>query len=165
MQWNQLLTMAFSVLGTIALVFYTYPILGVCVLQFDPPGLWPSSLTHVSLLHRIFVPMGMLYWVVSTFYRAVRRLELRHRFAFETQAESKSASQQSSREVKRIDSIMRSHIYTSYGEMLSGMASVRACTSSLSICEIGLSLTSPLLPCLSPAAGLLHQACRGLGRH
>ena len=32
MQWNQLLTMAFSVLGTIALVFYTYPILGVCVL-------------------------------------------------------------------------------------------------------------------------------------
>lgn len=29
MQWNQLLTMAFSVLGTIALVFYTYPILGV----------------------------------------------------------------------------------------------------------------------------------------
>jgi ATP-binding cassette subfamily C (CFTR/MRP) protein 1 len=81
MQWNQLLTMAFSVLGTIALVFYTYPILGVCVLQFDPPGLRPSSLTHVSLLHRIFVPMGMLYWVVSTFYRAVCRLELRHRFA------------------------------------------------------------------------------------
>lgn len=39
MQFNQLLTMMFSVIGTIALVFYTYPILGV-----------------------IFVPIGILYY-------------------------------------------------------------------------------------------------------
>ncbi|KAL8287248.1 hypothetical protein RQP46_003700 [Phenoliferia psychrophenolica] len=79
MQWNQLATLAFSVLGTIGLVLYTYPLLGV-----------------------IFVPIIIFYVGFATFYRA------------------------SSREVKRIDSVQRSFIYSNFGEMLSGMASVRA---------------------------------------
>ncbi|KAG8979667.1 hypothetical protein FRB94_011257 [Tulasnella sp. JGI-2019a] len=79
MQWNQLLTNGFSVLGAIGLVIYTYNYLGI-----------------------MFVPLGILYYGFATFYRA------------------------SSREVKRLDSLLRSYIYTNFGEMLSGLASVRA---------------------------------------
>lgn len=46
--------------------------------------------------------MIILYWGFASFYRA------------------------SSREVKRIDSVLRSHIYSSFGEMVHGLASVRA---------------------------------------
>ncbi|KAG8869673.1 hypothetical protein FRB97_000807 [Tulasnella sp. 331] len=79
MQWNQLLTNGFSVLGAVGLVIYTYNYLGL-----------------------IFIPLGILYYGFATFYRA------------------------SSREIKRLDSLLRSYIYTNYGEMLSGLASVRA---------------------------------------
>ncbi|CED82131.1 multidrug resistance-associated abc transporter [Phaffia rhodozyma] len=50
----------------------------------------------------IFAPMAVLYYIFADFYR------------------------RSSREVKRLDSNLRSHVYTSYGEMLGGLASVRA---------------------------------------
>jgi ABC-type multidrug transport system fused ATPase/permease subunit len=133
MQWNQLLTLVFNVFGTIGLVrpflfsslplkpkltysrivglqvFYTY------VLLFLPPieksnrvrlklsllgrSFWLHS---YPLLGIIFVPMAILYYGFATFYR------------------------QSSREIKRIDSVLRSHIYSSFGEMLTGLASVRA---------------------------------------
>lgn len=78
MQINQLVIMSFSILGTVALVFYTYAILG-----------------------SIFVPLGMIYYAYSAFYRA------------------------SSREVKRLDSLLRSFVYTAYGETLGGLASIR----------------------------------------
>jgi ATP-binding cassette subfamily C (CFTR/MRP) protein 1 len=55
------------VLGTIGLVFYTFPFLGI-----------------------IFVPLTILYQTVATFYR------------------------RSSVETKRLDSLMRSALYSSY---------------------------------------------------
>ncbi len=79
MQWNMLLNMVFQIFGTVGLVIYTFPLLGV-----------------------IFVPMLVIYYFAASFYRA------------------------SSREVKRIDSVLRSYIYTNYGEMLYGLASIRA---------------------------------------
>lgn len=79
MEANQLMTMAFSVFGTIALVGWTYPLLLV-----------------------IFPPMFVFYGLFAMYYRA------------------------SSREVKRLDSVLRSFVYTDFGEMVGGMASVRA---------------------------------------
>ncbi|EPQ52804.1 multidrug resistance-associated ABC transporter [Gloeophyllum trabeum ATCC 11539] len=73
------LTSAMNVLGTVGLVFYTFPYLGI-----------------------IFVPLGFLYYVVSIYYR------------------------RSSVETKRLDSLMRSQLYASYTECLTGLSSLRA---------------------------------------
>ncbi|CDZ97117.1 Multidrug resistance-associated protein/mitoxantrone resistance protein, ABC superfamily [Phaffia rhodozyma] len=77
--WVNVLTMGLTMLGTIALVFYSFPYLGL-----------------------IFIPMLFLYYTAANFYRA------------------------SSREVKRLDSIMRSTIYAQFGESLDGISSIRA---------------------------------------
>ncbi|KAJ3720533.1 multidrug resistance-associated ABC transporter [Lentinula raphanica] len=68
-----------SVLGTIALVFYTFPLLGI-----------------------IFAPMIVFYYFVSVYYR------------------------RSSVETKRLDSLMRSALYSSYSETLTGLSTIRA---------------------------------------
>lgn len=75
----KLLSTFSTVLGTVALVFYTFPFLGI-----------------------LFVPLGILYYSVSVFYR------------------------RSSVETKRLDSLMRSSLYASYTEALTGLATVRA---------------------------------------
>ncbi|KAJ7054729.1 multidrug resistance-associated ABC transporter [Mycena amicta] len=75
----QLLTTFSSVLGTVALVFYTFPYLGI-----------------------IFAPMVVLYYMVSSYYR------------------------RSSVETKRLDSLMRSALYASYTETLTGLSTIRA---------------------------------------
>lgn len=72
------------------------------MLYTDMNGFPVSSIYTYNLLGIIFVPLGILYYGFATFYRA------------------------SSREVKRLDSLLRSFIYTNYGEMLTGLASVRA---------------------------------------
>ncbi|KAJ7591654.1 multidrug resistance-associated ABC transporter [Mycena floridula] len=76
---NQFLTTFSSVLGTVALVFYTFPLLGI-----------------------IFAPMVAIYYVAAAFYR------------------------RTSVETKRLDSIMRSALYASYSESLTGLATIRA---------------------------------------
>ncbi|KII85519.1 hypothetical protein PLICRDRAFT_319144 [Plicaturopsis crispa FD-325 SS-3] len=68
-----------TVLGTVALVFYTFPYLGI-----------------------VFAPLSLLYLYVSSFYR------------------------RSSVETKRLDSIMRSVLYGSYSETLTGLSTIRA---------------------------------------
>ena len=50
----------------------------------------------------IFAPLGVLYYIVAKYYRA------------------------SSIETKRLDSLMRSALYASYSETLTGLATVRA---------------------------------------
>ncbi|KAF8815566.1 multidrug resistance-associated ABC transporter [Phlegmacium glaucopus] len=75
----QFLTTFSSVLGTIALVFYTFPYLGI-----------------------IFLPMAFLYYFVSVYYR------------------------RSSVETKRLDSLLRSILYGSYSETLTGLSTIRA---------------------------------------
>ncbi|KZT57357.1 hypothetical protein CALCODRAFT_434214 [Calocera cornea HHB12733] len=75
----QLLTTFASVIGTVFLVFYTYAYLGI-----------------------IFIPLLVLYWAASTFYR------------------------RTSVETKRMDSILRSNLYAAYSETLTGLATVRA---------------------------------------
>ncbi|KAF8235236.1 multidrug resistance-associated ABC transporter [Tricholoma matsutake] len=76
--WQFLSTFS-SVIGTVALVFYTFPLLGV-----------------------IFAPMSALYYLVSIYYR------------------------RSSVETKRLDSLMRSALYGSYSETLTGLSTIRA---------------------------------------
>ncbi|RDX46560.1 multidrug resistance-associated ABC transporter [Lentinus brumalis] len=68
-----------SVLGTAGLVFYTFPYLGI-----------------------IFVPMIILYYFASLYYR------------------------RSSVEIKRVDSLLRSNLFASYSETLTGLSTVRA---------------------------------------
>ncbi|KAJ3982865.1 multidrug resistance-associated ABC transporter [Lentinula detonsa] len=68
-----------SVLGTVALVFYTFPLLGI-----------------------IFAPMTIFYYFISIYYR------------------------RSSVETKRLDSLMRSALYSSYSETLTGLSTIRA---------------------------------------
>ncbi|TDL26292.1 multidrug resistance-associated ABC transporter [Rickenella mellea] len=68
-----------GVIGTIGLVFYVFPRLGI-----------------------IFIPIGILYYIVSIFYR------------------------RSSVETKRLDSLMRSALYASFSETLTGRSTVRA---------------------------------------
>ncbi|KAF9042985.1 multidrug resistance-associated ABC transporter [Panaeolus papilionaceus] len=68
-----------SVIGTVALVFYTFPYLGI-----------------------IFLPMAILYYIISVFYR------------------------HSSVETKRMDSLLRSVLYGSFSEALTGLATIRA---------------------------------------
>ncbi|KAJ7658502.1 multidrug resistance-associated ABC transporter [Mycena rosella] len=75
----QLLSTFSSVIGTVFLVFYTFPYLGI-----------------------IFAPMAVLYYGVSVYYR------------------------RSSVETKRLDSLMRSALYASYSETLTGLATIRA---------------------------------------
>ncbi|GJJ12903.1 hypothetical protein Clacol_007149 [Clathrus columnatus] len=75
----QLLNTFASVLGTIALVFYIFPLLGI-----------------------IFAPLSILYWGFLSFYR------------------------RTSIEVKRLDSTLRSALYASYSETLTGLSTVRA---------------------------------------
>ncbi|KAI0087238.1 multidrug resistance-associated ABC transporter [Irpex rosettiformis] len=74
-----LLTIFSSVLGTAALVFYTFPLLGI-----------------------IFAPLTIFYYLAATFYR------------------------RTSVETKRLDSLMRSALYSSYSETLTGLSTVRA---------------------------------------
>ncbi|TEB30865.1 multidrug resistance-associated ABC transporter [Coprinellus micaceus] len=69
----------FSVLGTVVLVFYTFPYLGI-----------------------IFVPLILLYQLVSVYYR------------------------RTSVETKRWDSLLRSILYASYSESLTGLSTIRA---------------------------------------
>ncbi|KAF9466008.1 multidrug resistance-associated ABC transporter [Collybia nuda] len=68
-----------SVLGTMALVFYTFPLLGI-----------------------IFAPMLVLYSLASVYYR------------------------RSSVETKRLDSLLRSALYSSFSETLTGLSTIRA---------------------------------------
>ncbi|KAH9849408.1 multidrug resistance-associated ABC transporter [Lenzites betulinus] len=75
----QLLTTASSVVGTAALVFYTFPYLGI-----------------------IFVPLMILYYIAALYYR------------------------RSSVEAKRLDSLLRSALYSAYSETLTGLSTVRA---------------------------------------
>ncbi|KAI5122830.1 hypothetical protein M0805_003125 [Coniferiporia weirii] len=75
----QLLSTFSNVIGTVALVFYTFPYLGI-----------------------IFAPLGVLYYLVASYYR------------------------KSSVETKRLDSLMRSALYASYSETLTGLSTVRA---------------------------------------
>ncbi|OBZ77828.1 Oligomycin resistance ATP-dependent permease YOR1 [Grifola frondosa] len=75
----QLMSTFTSVLGTVALVFYTFPYLGI-----------------------IFVPLTILYYGFAIYYR------------------------RSSVETKRLDSLLRSALYASYSETLTGLSTVRA---------------------------------------
>ncbi|KAI0700340.1 ATP-dependent bile acid permease [Cytidiella melzeri] len=73
-----LLTLASSIIGTAALVFYTFPLLGIA-----------------------FAPLTILYYLFAVFYR------------------------RTSVEVKRLDSLMRSALYGSYSETLTGLSTTR----------------------------------------
>ncbi|KAJ7852952.1 multidrug resistance-associated ABC transporter [Mycena leptocephala] len=75
----QLLSTFSAVIGTVGLVFYIFPYLGI-----------------------IFAPMAILYYLVSVYYR------------------------RSSVETKRLDSLMRSALYASYTETLTGLSTIRA---------------------------------------
>ncbi|KAF9447357.1 multidrug resistance-associated ABC transporter [Macrolepiota fuliginosa MF-IS2] len=79
MTLNQFLNTFSSILGTVALVFYTFPLLGI-----------------------LFGPMAVMYYLVSMYYR------------------------RSSVETKRLDSLMRSALYASYSESLTGLSTIRA---------------------------------------
>jgi ATP-binding cassette subfamily C (CFTR/MRP) protein 1 len=68
-----------SIAGTIGLVFYTYPYLGI-----------------------IFTPMFALYYLFGMVYA------------------------RTARQVRRINSTMRSYVYSTFGEQLSGVVSIRA---------------------------------------
>ncbi|CAL1711021.1 unnamed protein product [Somion occarium] len=74
----QLLSNVSSVIGTIALVFYTFPYLGI-----------------------LFAPLGIFYTMAAVYYR------------------------RTSVETKRLDSLMRSALYASYSETLTGLSTVR----------------------------------------
>lgn len=75
----QFLSIFASVFGVVALVFYTFPYLGI-----------------------VFLPMTITYWFVARYYRA------------------------SSVETKRLDSILRSKLYASVSESLTGLSTIRA---------------------------------------
>ncbi|KAJ7589468.1 multidrug resistance-associated ABC transporter [Mycena floridula] len=76
---TQLMLTGASVFGTIGLVFYVFPLLGI-----------------------IFAPIGILYYLVASYYR------------------------RSSVETKRLDSLMRSSLYASFSETLTGLSTIRA---------------------------------------
>ncbi|KZT29932.1 multidrug resistance-associated ABC transporter [Neolentinus lepideus HHB14362 ss-1] len=75
----QFLSTFSNVIGTVALVFYAFPYLGI-----------------------IFAPLSILYYSASVYYR------------------------RTSVETKRLDSLMRSALYASYTESLTGLSTVRA---------------------------------------
>ncbi|KZW01126.1 hypothetical protein EXIGLDRAFT_719505 [Exidia glandulosa HHB12029] len=77
--FDSLFQVASSIFGTIALVFYTFPYLGI-----------------------LFAPLFALYYVFLTFYR------------------------RNSVEVKRLESVLRSSLYSSYIETMNGISTVRA---------------------------------------
>ncbi|KAF9473172.1 P-loop containing nucleoside triphosphate hydrolase protein [Pholiota conissans] len=92
----QFLVTFFSVIGTVGLVFYTFPYLGI-----------------------IFLPLAVLYYGASIYYR------------------------RSSVETKRLDSLMRSILYGSYTETLTGLPTIRAYgmqTRSIKDAEHGLNM-------------------------
>ena len=78
-EWYNFLASFMAVIGTVFLVFYTYPYLGI-----------------------IFVPLLFVYYLVGHFYG------------------------RTSRENKRIDSLLRSFVYTAFGEQLGGMSIICA---------------------------------------
>ncbi|PPQ67201.1 hypothetical protein CVT24_011272 [Panaeolus cyanescens] len=89
-------TTLFSVFGTIGLVFYTFPYLGI-----------------------IFAPLAVLYHITSVYYR------------------------RNSVETKRLDSLLRSALYSSYSESLTGLTTIRAYrqqTRAVSHAEHGLDM-------------------------
>ncbi|KAF9044293.1 multidrug resistance-associated ABC transporter [Panaeolus papilionaceus] len=89
-------TTLISVFGTIGLVFYTFPYLGI-----------------------IFAPLAILYYIASVYYR------------------------RNSVETKRLDSLLRSALYASYSESLTGLTTIRAYrqqTRSIKHAEHGLDM-------------------------
>jgi ABC-type multidrug transport system fused ATPase/permease subunit len=68
-----------SIMGTIGLVFYTFPYLGL-----------------------VFIPMFAVYYLIGVIYA------------------------RAARQVRRINSTMRSYVYSAFGEQLSGVVSIRA---------------------------------------
>lgn len=68
-----------SIMGTIGLVFYTFPYLGL-----------------------VFIPMFAVYYLIGVVYA------------------------RAARQVRRINSTMRSYVYSAFGEQLSGVVSIRA---------------------------------------
>ena len=70
MQWNQLATLAFSVLGTIGLVLYTFVLLRLSQSIFAQTVILSS---RYPLLGVIFVPIIIFYVGFATFYRASSR--------------------------------------------------------------------------------------------
>ncbi|KAH8086808.1 multidrug resistance-associated ABC transporter [Filobasidium floriforme] len=78
-QWYSVLVNLAAVVGTIFLVFYTYPLLGI-----------------------LFLPLTLIYMAVGKFFN------------------------RSSREIKRLDSLQRSFVYSSFGEQLGGLSTIRA---------------------------------------
>ena len=84
-------------LGTAALVFYTFPYLGI-----------------------IFVPLSILYYLTAIYYR------------------------RTSVETKRLDSIMRSALYSSYSETLTGLSTVRAYGEQVRLPDILVCVTTTL---------------------
>ena len=83
----QLLSTFSSILGTVALIFYTFPLLGI-----------------------IFAPLSVLYWACATFYRCVPAL----RPAPALRTHVVAVCSRSSVEAKRLDSVLRSALYSSY---------------------------------------------------
>ncbi|TFK57912.1 hypothetical protein BDN72DRAFT_172490, partial [Pluteus cervinus] len=79
MSMGQFLITFSAVIGTIVLVFYTFPYLGL-----------------------LFIPLTAMYFLVQGYYR------------------------RTSVETKRLDSILRSVLYASYSESLTGLATIRA---------------------------------------
>ncbi|TFK67200.1 multidrug resistance-associated ABC transporter [Pluteus cervinus] len=79
MSMGQFLSTFSAVIGTVVLVFYTFPYLGL-----------------------LFVPLTAMYFLVQGYYR------------------------RTSVETKRLDSILRSGLYASYSESLTGLATIRA---------------------------------------
>ncbi|EIW71607.1 hypothetical protein TREMEDRAFT_27765 [Tremella mesenterica DSM 1558] len=77
--WYNFLSSALSVVGTFALIIYTYPYLGLA-----------------------FIPLLFFFYLCASYYR------------------------KTSRELKRLDSLLRSHVYSAVGEQLAGLTVIRA---------------------------------------
>ncbi|WRT69592.1 uncharacterized protein IL334_006581 [Kwoniella shivajii] len=77
--WYQLLSNTLIILGTMGLIIYTYPWLGL-----------------------MFIPLGFAFYLCAAFYT------------------------RTSRELKRVQSLIRSGWYTAFSEQLSGLAVIRA---------------------------------------
>ncbi|WVW86813.1 hypothetical protein I302_108868 [Kwoniella bestiolae CBS 10118] len=77
--WYQLLSNTLIILGTMGLIIYTYPWLGL-----------------------MFIPLGCAFYLCTAFYT------------------------RTSRELKRVESLIRSEWYTSFSEQLAGHAVIRA---------------------------------------
>lgn len=99
MTMMQFLSTFSSVLGTVALVFYTFPLLGI-----------------------IFAPLMVLYYFTSNYYR------------------------RTSVETKRLDSLMRSALYSSYtGKQLHGRFIFHPHAFSLQKLLLAYQLSEPII--------------------